>query len=760
MRDPAFTFSQGQALSYSWIEEKDPALFQAIQKAVKAGRWEIVGGTWVEADTNLPSGESLARQFLYGKRYFREKFGVDVRVGWMPDTFGHPPTLPTILKAAGIDAYLFYRPWEAQRTMRWKGPDGSAVIAYRPPDWYNSEVRDAIGELPLEAEKSTGEKEVLRLYGVGDHGGGPTRADIESAKRLDAISVFPAVRFARAHDFFERLSKRADSLPEYRGEINFVFQGCYTSQIEHKARNRRAETLLPMAEAFSALAAAKGAPYPRGALADAWRIACFNQFHDLIAGSGIGEIYEDARELYERAFSTGEEALSKAFATLLADVKTTPPDGLHGVPVVVWNGLPWERTGPVEITIPEPDGTGNVALLDSTGAPCAVQVLEKLADGRLRGLVLATEVPGLGYKILWTGRSPTRDGRVPLVSEFIADPRKGELKSPNFAVYLDRDKGLVEQIQFTPTGAMALQSPGNLIQLLEDRAGMSAWTIGLTGKKEDLDARAAFERVENGPVRATLRVRRQSGPSSFSQYVSVYDRMAYVEFRGEVDWQHRSTMMKVAFPLAVENGVATYEVPFGVAVRPTDGGEYPAQRFVDVSNDDFGVSVLTDSRYGFDVNGRTLRMTVLRSPTDPDPKADEGVHAYRHAFVVHPGTWESAAIPRLAAEYSSPMRAVVVEPHTGSQPPLRGFLRVEPASVMPTAFKLAEDGEEAILRLVEMHGERTRARITLPRPAQSVAEANLIEDVIRPLDLRGESLEIDLEPHVIRTLRIRFEASR
>ncbi|HKB14781.1 MAG TPA: alpha-mannosidase, partial [Planctomycetota bacterium] len=260
-RYPDFTFSHGAAQSYAWMEEEEPALFEEIRERVKEGRWEVVGGTWAESDTNMPTGESLVRQWLYGKRYFQEKFGVDVKVGWMPDTFGHPSTLPTIAKGCGLDAYVFFRPWEEARTFRWRGPDGSEVLGIRPPRWYMVEadgIDPALGREALKAGDKTGLDEQLVLVGVGDHGGGPTRDAIEKAALFDSLEAFPSVKFGRAHDFVERLREKGKVEDVHEGEVNFVFPGCWTSQGDHKRNNRRAEHELPAAETVAALASLHG----------------------------------------------------------------------------------------------------------------------------------------------------------------------------------------------------------------------------------------------------------------------------------------------------------------------------------------------------------------------------------------------------------------------------------------------------------------------------------------------------------------------
>jgi tetratricopeptide (TPR) repeat protein len=299
---PDFKFSQSQAHLYYWMEEKYPALFERIKTKIKEGSWEIVGGMWAEPDVNMPSGESLARQFLYGKRYFMEKFGVNVKTGYLPDTFGHPETLPMILRNSGIDYFLYFRPTEVTSIFNWQSPDSSSVLTSRPQEWYNRPVSDVIGRIAVDFSKETGAKNILRFYGVGDHGGGPTLKDIATLKKLDSVYVYPSLKFSRLDEYFNGLKNEDLKLNTVKDELNFVFRGCWTSQANVKKWNRRGEYLLPAAETFSYFASRLNAKYPKEDFKEAWRNILFNQFHDILPGSGIGEVYIDAEKMYEDAF--------------------------------------------------------------------------------------------------------------------------------------------------------------------------------------------------------------------------------------------------------------------------------------------------------------------------------------------------------------------------------------------------------------------------------------------------------------------------
>ena len=729
-RYPGFTFSHGAAQSYAWMEEDEPALFEEIRERVKEGRWEVVGGTWAESDTNMPTGESLVRQWLYGKRYFEEKFGVDVKVGWMPDTFGHPSTLPTIAKGCGLDAYVFFRPWEEARTFRWRGPDGSEVLGIRPPRWYMVEadgIDPALGREALKAGDKTGLDEQLVLVGVGDHGGGPTRDAIEKAALFDSLEAFPSVKFGRAHDFVARLREKGKVADVHEGEVNFVFPGCWTSQGDHKRNNRRAEHELPAAETVAALASLHGYEVPRADLTRAWRLTLLNQFHDLLCGSGIDEIYADAAEQYEEVFEVARATRREALAVLASRIDTASV-AREDRALVVWNPLPWKRSDLVEGWVVS-EGRP-FAVFDEEGR-MLTPAFQETSGATARVSFVARDIPGCGWRTYRIGPPATNPAHWRSVHDRLIQ------------LGFDEEGGLLRSLRAGPEW---LARPGGEVAVFEDRG--NAWELPIEGEGVALEGRAAEAWAGGG----TLSGRRDG--SSVSQDFEVRDGLGRVDARVRLDWKDPHRCVKIAWPFALGESKATFEVPFGSIERPADGKEAPAIRWVDVSDGKRGVAILNDGRYGFDVKGSRVRITAHRSPTDPGKTAGIGSFEFRYAVVPHEGDWRDAEVPRRGVEFNSPLEPLVEAAHRGEWPAVHSLLSVEGAGVITSAFKKAEEGEGFVLRLYEAHGRPATARVTLPFEAKKVEETDQLERGGRDLGVKGASFDVALRPHEVKTLRL------
>ncbi|HOP79821.1 MAG TPA: glycoside hydrolase family 38 C-terminal domain-containing protein, partial [Armatimonadota bacterium] len=487
---PDFLYSQSQPSTYVIVEETNPDLFKSIGQRIKEGRWEVTGGTWVEGDMNMASGESIVRQILYAKQYFKEKFNVEPRICWSPDTFGHAWTIPQILAKSNIDFYYFMRAGKGEPIFWWEAPDGSRVLAFND-DNYNGDIKDSIGQEMAEMHKQYGVKDHLVVYGVGDHGGGPTRGQLRKARELQHRTLFPTVKFSTAEQFFKAILPKSDTFPVIRDELNFVFRGCYTTHSDIKKMNRTLENLLPSAEAFSAITSTlyDSIDYPIDDFKTAWQSTCFNQFHDIFDGTSIHGAYEHSYKLYEQAYDIGKSSLTSSFDTLTSKIDIRG----DGVPVVVFNPLAWERTDVVEIDSPfDTEETSAVVVTDGKSTFPAQLCADKL-------IFTAYDMPALGYKVFWlkqdtrNEKSAVSAGNNTLENEFFRikiDPKQGTIAE----IY---DKNTKQHI--VPKGAQA-----NLFQILyEESTGMSAWNLGQIMKTEDLTTPSEdSEILEAGPTRA------------------------------------------------------------------------------------------------------------------------------------------------------------------------------------------------------------------------------------------------------------------
>ena len=767
---PGLTFAQSQAALYEAVERSHPDLFRRIAAKIKEGTWAPVGGMWVEPDLNMPDGESLARQLLYGKRYFLDKFGIDVKVGWNPDSFGHNWQLPQILKKAGIDSYVFERcPPDPQPTsfFWWEGQDGSRILGYVPPGWYLVDLKAGVRDILGDASRRTPAKDFMLLYGAGDHGGGPRDSDIAAIRKYRSDPSQPKLEFVVPDAYFKKIASESAGFPLVSRELNFAFPACYTTQAEIKKDNRRSESLLLAAERFSALAVASGFRdyYPERDLDEAWKIVLRNQFHDILDGSSIGPVNDEVRGFYAEAQARAQRALDFSLETIANAVDTRGA----GSPLLVANPLFWERTDPVfaEVAV-SPDATatqawpGTVRITDSEGKDVPVQVLDKRAEGHFtvfRVVFIAESVPSFGYRLYRV--SPSESATTPAVRA-----TSSELENEVLKVAIDPMTGWITSLTDKRSGREVLAGAGNVLEAVRDEPeSMSAWELGL---KETVgrigEAGAQVEVIEQGPVRAVVRVRSRFRDSLFEQDLILYRGLARLDCRIRLDWQERNLMIKAAFPANVRNGIARFEIPYGSIARPADGTEVPALRWIDLSDDSsrYGLSLLNDSKYGFDIKDNIMRLSVIHGATSPDPEADRGRHELLYSLYPHPGTWKEAGTIRRALEFNNPPIVRTPLIHGGPLPAVHSFIRVGPDNVVLSALKkemgYAERG--IVVRLYESFGEKAEAKLEFPWPVEAV-ETDLIERASgagKPLGT-GTSLSVNLGPFEIKTIKLTVKRS-
>jgi alpha-mannosidase len=775
---PDFTFTASSAQAYVWMEEKYPALFREIQQRVKEGRWEIVGGMWVEPDLNLPSGESLVRQVMLGKRYFQRKFGVDVRIGWNPDSFGYNWQLPQIYKKCGMDYFVTQKIYWNDTTkiqhklFWWEAPDGSRILTYFPHDYANGIDPPKMAEDLAAYAPSLG-GEMMHLYGVGDHGGGPTRTMLDTALRLQAPgTVFPKLRFGTAAGFFDDIQKKLASLdvPTVRDELYLEFhRGVQTTQAETKKRIRRTEDLLLNAEKFSSLASLSG--YPQASLDGAWKRLLFDEFHDIMPGSGIAQNYEDARLNLEDVGRAGDEALDGALRDITSRVNTTG----EGAPVLVFNPLAWPRTEVIEIEPQLPAPAASAVVTDSAGKLVESQVLTMdRATNRVRLLVEAT-TPALGYSTLYvngSAQAPVAPTRLKELFEQMGLQSHYSLENEFLRIGIDGRTGCIVSLfdKRSGTESLAPNSCGNLLQTFVDKPKeYDAWNIdaNFEDHKWDLNEAEEVKLVENTPVRAVIRVENHFQNSTFIRDSTLYAGAPRIDVKMQVEWHEKHILLKVAFPLSASNDNATFEIPYGSIERPTTRRtpaeqakfEVPALHWADLSDATHGFSLLNDCKYGYDAKGNVLRLSLLRSPEWPDPHADEGHHEFTYSLYPHGGGWREAGTVRRGYELNYPLIAMGAGKHQGTLPPEHSFLQVEEDNVVVTAVKKAEDGDGMVIRFYESAGKKGDVHLRLPQAAVGLEETDLMERTVRlwPLASNGRNVTVPTGPYEIKTLKVTFE---
>jgi len=753
---PDFAFSQSSSALYKTTEQYYPDVFARIQEKVKAGKWDIVGGRVCEGDTNLVSPESHARQFLLGQRYFRDTFGKTATVGWEPDTFGHAWSMPQILKMGGMDSYYFCRGGKGQPLFWWEGPDGTKILTFdevASGSWYNAALGEStLGEM-LPWYQKTGLKDILWVYGVGDHGGGVTREDLLTATDWMKRPFLPNVKFAKAGDFFDILRKRdLSKVPTINDELNGVFEGCYTSQSTIKRLNRDAENITASAETAAAIASAYGQPYPQQLFNDNWEAICFNHHHDTLPGSAIHESYVKTKRQMEGVITTSRSVATDS-VQFLATFMSRHPDTYN---VVAFNPLGWTASGPVQVPWPiRPSSEeGDWVAVSPSGEALPVTFVRGQRpdnpEGTPKAVFTATNVPGFGYRVFGLRRAKSGESAADTVRAIRARTQNIVLENNRLRVNVDERTGLITSLVDKASNANLVPEGGaaNRLEIwFEEPGGVSAWTLGRYVSHEKLDGPAEVSLLESTPGRAIVQVVRsytQEGTgavSKFTQHIALRAGADQVETPVWADWQAFHTgdrptpSLKLAVDVAGENLKASYEIPFATQQRPMDGKEVVALKAADLSGSNGGLTLLNDSRHGHSAEGHTLRLTLLRASDDPDPMPDQGFHFMGTALAPHAGAFGAAQV-RQGFSYNQPFLTARVPPSSNSTLPLeQSFVTVSGDTLVPTVVKRSEDDPKAlVVRFYEAGGAPARTRISATVPVFATQWVNFVED---PLSQRA-----------------------
>ncbi|MEG4227832.1 alpha-mannosidase [Microcoleus sp. N9_B2] len=837
---PDLIFCHSTPALYAWMEEHRPDLFAEIKKQVAVGRWEVVGGMWVEPDLNLISAESMVRQVFYGQRYAKEKFGELMRVAWLPDTFGFGWQLPQILRDGGVDYFVTQKlRWNDTTEFPygafwWEGLDGTKIFSMMSSPIGESIEAVKMASYAFDWQVKTGLQDALWLPGVGDHGGGPTRDMLEVAKRWKMSPFFPKLEFAKAVDYLSLIesqflpevaesSQESDvaksdkqedlrarelsnlsaisganppisplkTLPVWKDELYLEFhRGCYTTRADQKRQNRHCEELLYQAELLSSLATiCTGAVYPKSELESVWKQILFNQFHDILPGSAIAQVYADANLAFAEVDRTCREILLKSLDAISAQISLPSPPAPDAQPILVFNTLNWSRSEVVAVTLPDS--------LDS-----AWQIYDlsrrRLVSQIVRGdrpqsqstlLFWANNLPAVCYQVFWLCRedAQTVAQTVDNASARLETEKKTELSKLTYGI---AQKNTVSQETHFAAAEMVLENEfiratvdeqtgdlssiwdkvnnrevlnaagGNQLQAFQDSGQYwDAWNIDPNYEKHQLPAPILkdISWIAQGEIRQSLRVVRQIGKSEFCQDYIVEIGSPLLKIKTVADWQEKHVLVKAAFGLNVEADFASCEIPGGAINRTTKPQtpaetakwEVPILRWTDISNDGFGVSLLNDCKYGCDLQPNQIRLTLLRGSTWPDEQADVGVSEFTYAVYPHSGNWQDAGTVRQGYELNLPLLVKVLpkleENSHKTLPAVGKFLDLSAENLVLMAFKQSEDDSNVwILRCYECHGEEAKLEL----------KSDLGLAISQPVDLLEQPINLPQKSDDGRSFRI------
>ena len=770
---PEYIFMSSQPQLYQFLKKDYPKIYEKVKEKVKEGVWEPEGAMWLESDCNVTSGESLVRQILHGKRFFKEEFNVDNKILWLPDVFGYSAALPQILKKSGVDYFMTTKiAWNQfnkipNDTFMWEGIDGTEILTHfitttgpgQERDsfftTYNGHIQpDSIMGAWRRYQNKDINNDVLVSFGWGDGGGGATIKMMENGRRLaKGIPGAPTVKMGTSLDYFKRLEKTVGNnrkLPKWVGELYLEYhRGTYTSMARNKRDNRICENLYTSAEKINSLAMLEGKTYPYDSIRDSWENILLNQFHDIIPGSSIKEVYDVTAEEYAKLIENGNSLVHDGIEYLTSKIS------LKDRSVVVLNTLGFERDDIAKFEVPE--DIKNIAVIDEDREEIVCQRIENN-----QAIFIAKGIPANGYKsfkIVETSKEVTEEvllNTTEAENKFVKIKfnEKGEITS-----FIDKEANR----EILKAGAV-----GNEIQAFEDKPMcFDNWDIDIYYKEKmwKIDDVENIEVIERGPIRSTLKIEKKFLNSKFVQYVHVYNDLPRVDFESDVDWKEHDIVVKAAFPVDINAHEATYEIQYGNVTRSThentswDIAEFEVcgHKWADISEGDFGVSMLNNSKYGHDIKNGNMRLTLFKCGTDPNPDADKEQHKFTYSIYTHAGTWKEANTTQKAYELNVPLYTKVEESHNGQLSDKMSLAKVDKKNVMIEVIKKAEDSDELVIRMYEFENKRTNCTLEFNNQIESIFECDLMENNIENIQIDENKIHFSINPYEIKTFKFKLK---
>ncbi len=774
---PEYVFMSSQPQLYKMVKQDNPKLYEKIKEKIKQGVWETEGGMWLEADCNVISGESMVRQIIHGKRFFKNEFGVDSKILWLPDVFGYSAAIPQILKKSGIKYFMTTKiSWNQfnkipNDTFMWKGIDGTEVLTHfittTVPEQnkdshfttYNGHIHpDSIIGAWRRYQNKNINNDILISFGWGDGGGGATFEMLENAKRLSrGIPGVPKVKIGKSLDYFEKLENKVSkikNLPKWVGELYLEYhRGTYTSMGKNKRDNRKCENLYLAAEKINSLSMILGNLYPQENINDSWEIILLNQFHDIIPGSSIKDVYDVTEKEYAKLLENVDNLINVGIDNVVKRIN------LKEKSLVVFNTLGFERNDIAIFEIPE--NIINPIVIDEFGNEFICQRVENN-----KVIFFAKNIPANGYKTFKIVESVSNEN--PKYDDFKIS--KTYMENKFFRIEFD-DRAQIKSFinkelnrEIVKNGFLA-----NEIQAFEDMPMcFDNWDIDIYYKEKmwKIDDLKSIEILERGPVRATLKIERKFLDSTIIQKIQFYNDIGKIDFDTYIDWKEKDILVKVAFPVDINSNEATYEIQYGNVTRSTHNNtswdvaafEVCGHKWVDLSEGGFGVSILNDCKYGHDIKEGTMRLTLLKSSCDPNPYADKEEHFLKYSLYSHEGTWKDSDTVELAYQLNTPLFTRVEEAHEGDLNSSLSLVKLDKNNVMIEVVKKAEDSDYIVVRIYEFHNKRTNVTMEFMKDLFDVMECDLMEEKINSMEIiENNKIKFIINPFEIKSIKIKFK---
>ena len=769
---PEYIFMSSQPQLYKFIKEDYPDIYEKIKEKVKEGVWEPEGAMWLEADCNVTSGESLIRQILHGKRFFKEEFNVENEVLWLPDVFGYSAALPQILKKSNVNYFMTTKiAWNQFNkmpydTFMWKGIDGTEILTHfittTDPNQdkkchfttYNGILHPGSikGAWDRYQQKEIND-DVLVCYGYGDGGGGVSYEMLETGRRMaKGIPGMPKVKLGNSLDYFKKLEKKVEGnkrLPRWIGELYLEYhRGTYTSMARNKRDNRISEQLYESTEKVNSLAMLLGKEYPAENINKNWENILLNQFHDILPGTSIKKVYDVTAEDYKRIIGSGKEMLADGINYIAENIS------LKNKSVVVFNTLGFDRDDIVEFEVPS--DINMPAVLDGN-EEIECQLID---DGK--AIFFAKGIPANGHKAFEIIEA-TKSSSTNLTIE------KNYIENKFFDIKINEEGNITSIIDKKSNREVLKEGQtANVLQAFEDKPmDYDNWDIDIyyDEKMWLVNDVQHIEVIERGNVRSTLEIKRKFQDSTIIQKVYIYNDIPRIDFDTNIDWKESQVLLKAAFPVDINSNEATYEIQYGNVKRPTHRNtswdearfEVCGHKWVDLSEGNYGVSLMNNSKYGHDILDGVMRLTLLKSGILPNTTSDQEVHNFIYSIYPHTGDYKDAGTVKMAYNLNVPLYSKVEEAHEGSLESKSSLVKVDKDNVIIEVIKKAEDSDELVIRMYECHNMRTNVTLEMISEIESVKECNLMETDISELSKDGNKVSFEMKPFEILTLKVKLK---